>query len=62
MTDERFVVIEIMNYWIHLKANWRVAGHAIGDCLAHLIHGLIPAIKISHHQPDKAGELKEGKA
>lgn len=38
-------------YIKHLIANWRVAGHALKDVIAHLVHGLIPAIKIKHHQP-----------
>lgn len=40
-----------MSYIEHLAANWRVAAHALWDFWAHFIHGLIPFIKISHHQP-----------
>lgn len=40
-----------MSYIEHLAANWRVAIHALWDFLAHFIHGLIPFIKIRHHQP-----------
>lgn len=42
-----------MNYFSHLKMNWCVAFHALTDFFAHFIHGLIPAIKIKHHQPVK---------
>jgi hypothetical protein len=31
--------------------NWCVALHALGDFVSHFIHGLIPFIKIKHHQP-----------
>ena len=40
-----------MNYFKHLWMNWRVAGHALTDFFAHFVHGLIPYIKIKHHQP-----------
>ncbi len=40
-----------MGYIEHLVANWRVAAHALWDFWAHFIHGLIPFIKIRHHQP-----------
>jgi len=43
-----------MSYLQHLKANLHVAAHAQEDAIAHLIHGLIPAIKIRHHQPTTA--------
>lgn len=39
------------NYIGHLLVNWRVAAHAQHDVFAHLIHGLVPCIKIKHHQP-----------
>lgn len=39
------------NYFVHLCANWNVAFHALADFFAHFIHGLIPLIKIKHHQP-----------
>ena len=39
-------------YTQHLIKNWQVAFHALHDFFAHFIHGLIPAIKIRHHQPD----------
>ena len=39
------------NYLAHLKLNLIIARHAMRDCAAHCIHGLIPAIKIKHHQP-----------
>ncbi len=42
-----------MSYLKHLKANWQVALHALKDFSAHAIHGLIPCIKIKHHQPVK---------
>lgn len=38
-------------YIKHLLANFGVAAHAQRDVFAHLIHGLIPRIKIKHHQP-----------
>lgn len=41
----------LKKYAKHLMANWRVAAHAQKDVFAHFIHGLIPAIKIRHHQP-----------
>ena len=41
-----------MTYTQHLIENWKVAFHALHDFFAHFIHGLIPAIKIRHHQPD----------
>ena len=41
-----------MTYTQHLIKNWKVAFHALHDFFAHFIHGLIPAIKIRHHQPD----------
>ena len=41
-----------MTYMQHLIKNWKVAFHALHDFFAHVIHGLIPAIKIRHHQPD----------
>lgn len=40
-----------MTYFEHLKANWRVAAHAQRDVVAHFVHGLLPCIKIKHHQP-----------
>ena len=40
-----------MNYFKHLCMNWKVAFHALTDFFAHFIHGLIPCIKIKHHQP-----------
>ena len=42
-----------MNYFEHIVKNWKVAGHALGDFFAHFIHGLLPFIKIKHHQPTK---------
>lgn len=43
-----------MNYFEHLKLNWIVAGHALKDAFAHFVHGIIPEIKIKHHQPNEA--------
>lgn len=43
----------MMKYFKHLVMNWSVAIHALGDVVAHLIHGLFPFIKIKHHQPIK---------
>lgn len=40
-----------MTYTQHLIKNWQVAFHALYDFFAHFIHGLIPCIKIRHHQP-----------
>ena len=45
-----------MNYIEHLAANWRVAAHALRDFWAHFIDGLIPCIKIRHHQPPYISE------
>ena len=47
-----------MNYLEHLKANWKVAFHSLGDFLEHFIHGLIPCIQWKHQQPNnkKGGE------
>ena len=42
-----------MNYFQHLKLNWIVAGHALKDAFVHFVHGIIPGIKIKHHQPVK---------
>lgn len=39
------------NYVKHLCANWIVAGHALRDFVCHFVHGMIPRIKINHHQP-----------
>ncbi|WP_024834136.1 hypothetical protein [Ruminiclostridium josui] len=47
----------LMSYWKHLKANWIVAAHALRDCFAHAVHGLIPCVKIKHHQPVKGDIL-----
>ena len=44
-----------MTYTRHLIKNWQVAFHALHDFFAHFIHGLIPAIKIRHHQPYREG-------
>lgn len=40
-----------MSYIEHLMLNWKVAAHALKDFWAHFIHGLVPCIKIKHHQP-----------
>lgn len=45
-----------MTYTQHLIKNWQVAFHALHDFFAHFIHGLIPAIKIRHHQPYQEGK------
>lgn len=42
-------------YFTHLIKNWLVAAHALKDVFAHLTHGLVPCIKIRHHQPSKKG-------
>ncbi len=39
-----------MNYFQHLLKNWSVAGHALKDFVCHFTHGLIPVIKIQHHE------------
>lgn len=39
------------DYFYHLYKNWCVAFHALLDFFAHFIHGLLPFIKIKHHQP-----------
>jgi len=46
----------MMNYFKHLYTNWIVAGHALKDFGCHFVHGLIPIIKIKHHQPVKEDE------
>jgi hypothetical protein len=38
-------------YFRHLKINWCVALHALVDFMSHFVHGLVPFIKIKHHQP-----------
>ena len=48
-----------MTYTQHLIKNWKVAFHALHDFFAHFIHGLIPAIKIQHHQPYQEGSEQE---
>jgi len=45
-------------YFSHMKINWHVALHALGDFFAHFIHGLLPFIKIKHHQPINHNEVK----
>jgi len=40
-----------MNYFKHWIKNWLIALHALLDLIAHLIHGLMPWVKIEHHQP-----------
>jgi len=47
-----------MPYWAHLKANVNIAIHAQKDVIAHLIHGFIPFIEISHHGPHKSHNPK----
>lgn len=49
-----------MTYTQHLIKNWRVAFHALHDFFAHVIHGLIPWIKIQHHQPYQEGGKQNG--
>lgn len=53
--DERY---DFKREWIYNHfPNENVAFHALHDFFAHFIHGLIPAIKIRHHQPyQKGGE------
>ena len=46
-----------MNYFEHLVANWKVAGHALWDFYAHFVHGLFPFIKVKHHQPSVEVEI-----
>ena len=41
---------DCVNYFQHLFKNWCVAGHALRDFVCHFIHGLIPRIKIRHHE------------
>ncbi len=52
--------INRMNYFEHLRLNWRVAFHAMFDFFAHFIHGLIPCIKIRHHQPVRGASQNKG--
>lgn len=56
--DVRAEVLTMHNYFYHLYKNWCVAFHALWDFFAHFIHGLLPFIKIKHHQPVKNGGLK----
>ncbi len=44
-----------MNYIQHLFLNWKVAAHAFKDIFTHFIHGILPFVKIKHHQPVKQG-------
>lgn len=46
------------DYFYHLYKNWRVAFHALTDFFAHFVHGLLPFIKVKHHQPVENGGLK----
>ena len=48
-----------MRYFKHLFKNWKVSAHAMGDSFAHFIHGLLPFIKIKHHQPTKEAKPTE---
>ena len=47
-----------MTYMQHLIKNWKVAFHALYDFFAHFVHGLIPYIKIKHHQPYQEDKTK----
>lgn len=47
----------MIKYFQHLIKNWQVAGHCIVDFIAHFIHGLMPAIKVKHHQPRRMEEI-----
>lgn len=38
-------------YIHHLIANLAVAGHALVDAVAHIVHGVFPFVKVKHHQP-----------
>lgn len=38
-------------YMRHLMKNWKVAAHALKDAVAHFTLGIVPIIKIKHHQP-----------
>lgn len=37
-----------MTYLSHLRANWKVAWHSLGDFLEHFLHGLLPFISWKH--------------
>jgi len=39
-----------MSYFEHLKANWKVAAHSLGDMLIHFFHGVLPFIEIKHEE------------
>jgi len=41
-----------VKYFEHLKANWKVSLHSLGDMLIHFIHGLLPFIEIKHYERD----------
>lgn len=42
-----------MSYFQHLLKNWYVARRAFKDFVCHLVHGLVPLIKIKHHEPTR---------
>ncbi len=42
---------EVIGYLHHLIVNLAVAGHALVDAVAHLVHGVLPFVKVKHHQP-----------
>jgi hypothetical protein len=44
-------VLTMHDYLYHLCKNWCVAFHALTDFFAHFVHGLLPFVKIKHHQP-----------
>jgi hypothetical protein len=49
----------IRGYFIHLKANWKVAGKSLVLFLFHFFHGLIPR-KLTEHEFWGIGDTVEG--
>jgi hypothetical protein len=44
----------VANYLKHMKANWKVAFHSLGDFTIHFLHGLLPIIKIKHKEREES--------
>jgi GNAT superfamily N-acetyltransferase len=47
-----------VNYFQHLKENWKIALHSLNDFSEHFLHGLIPIIKWKHFHSETC-DLKE---
>lgn len=46
------------HYIKHLIANWRIALHALNDCVEHFLHGLIPIIHWKHFHDEESNVCK----